>query len=388
LGGSASSPPFAFNTTIQSPAGGFEDPWRDFPGGIPFPWIFNRSAARFTPFSTFYGTANYDMQSPTVQSWNLSVQRQLPADFLVSASYMGSQTTHLWVEGNINRAIYFPGGPCTIAGVVYNPCSTTANTDRRRRLFIENNQEGQYFSNYAVREDSGTAQYNGLLLSLQSRSSRGVNVGVNYTWSHCVGNAATANASGAGGGGYLDPNNSKFDRGNCTSDRRQLFNLTALAQTPQFANRTLHALASGWRLSGIYRKSSGSWLTITSGLDRVLSGFAGNQRPNQVLATPYANRDGLNYLNIAAFAQPALGTLGNMRPFNVEGPGTWQLDMALSRTFQVREEQNVEVRAETFNLTNSLIRLNPSTNINQNTFGQINSSTNARVMQFALKYVF
>ena len=47
-------------------------------------------------------------------------QRQLPADFLVSASYMGSQTTHLWVEGNINRAIYIPGGPCTIAGVAYD----------------------------------------------------------------------------------------------------------------------------------------------------------------------------------------------------------------------------------------------------------------------------
>ena len=255
-------------------------------------------------------------------------------------------------------------------------------------MFIENAQEGQYYSNYAVREDSGTAQYHGLLLSLQSRASHGVNVGANYTWSHCVGNNATANASGAGGGGYLDPNNRLFDRGNCVSDRRQIFNLTALAQTPQFANPTLHALATGWRLSGIYRKSTGTWLTILGGLDRALSGFAGNQRPNQILEDPYADRSSLNYVNPAAFAQPALGTIGNMRPYNVEGPGTWQLDMALSRTFRVREGQSLEFRAEGFNVTNSLIRGNPSTNINQNTFGQINMSSNARIMQFALKYAF
>src|SRR5439155_11493217 len=143
LGGSASSPPFAFNTTIQSPVGGFEDPWRDFPGGIPFPWIFNRSAARFTPFSTFYGTAQYDMQAPTVQSWNLSVQRQLPADFLVSASYLGSHTTHLWIGGNVNRAVYFPGtavnGVCRIGSYTLQAtgtCSTTSNTNQRKRLYL------------------------------------------------------------------------------------------------------------------------------------------------------------------------------------------------------------------------------------------------------------
>jgi hypothetical protein len=62
--------------------------------------------------------------------------------------------------------------------------------------------------------------------------------------------------------------------------------------------------------------------------------------------------------------------------------------MALSRNFQVRENQRMEFRAEMFNVTNSLIRDAPTTNFNSNTFGQINSSANARIMQFALKYVF
>ena len=395
FGGTAQSPPVGFTTTIQSPAGGFQDPWRDFPGGMPLPWVFNRSAARFTPFSTFYPTQKYDMSEPMIQSWNLSVQRQISADLLVSASYLGRQSTHLWVEGNTNRAIYFPGASCTIAGVVYNPCSSTSNTNQRRRLFVQNPQEGQYISNLAVMEDGGTAHYHGLLLSIQRRPARGLNVSANYTWSHCIGNAATANMQGPGRGGYLDPNNRAFDRSNCADaganplDRRQIFNLTAVVDTPQFADRTMRVVAGGWQLAGIYRKSSGPWLTINTGLDRALSGFAGNQRPNQILATPYGDRDSLTaYLNPSAFAQPDLGTIGNMRPYNVLAPGTWGLDLALSRVFRPRESQKLEFRAEAFNVTNSLVKGRPDTTLNSNTFGQIKTSADARIMQFALKYSF
>jgi hypothetical protein len=341
--------------------------------------------------------ASFDMAAPTVQSWNLSVQRQIPADFLISATYLGSQTTHLWVEGNVNRAVFFPGAPvngiCRLGNYVLQAtgtaCSTTANTNQRRRLFLENPQDGQLVSNLAVREDGGTAQYHGFLLSVQRRAAAGVNIGGNYTLSHCVGNAADANANSPGRGGYLDPNNRDFDRGNCESDRRHLFNLTAVAGMPQFANSTLRLIGSGWRLSGIYRKSSGRWLTISSGLDRALSGFAGNQRPNQMLENPYGDRSSItSYLNPSAFAQPETGTLGNMGKFNVVGPGTWQFDLALSRIFQIRETQKLEFRAEAFNVTNSLVKEPPATTFNQNTFGQINSSANARILQFALKYAF
>jgi len=387
FGGSSSAPPWGFGTTIQSPVGGFEDPWRGFPGGDPFP--LDRSVARFPQSSNYYAVQDYDMSSPTVQSWNLSIQRQIPADFLVSVSYLGSHTTHLWVEGNVNRALYIPGGPCTIAGVTYNPCSATSNTNQRRRLFIQNPQEGQYYSNLATREDGGSQSYNGLLLSIQRRVVRGLNVGGNYTLSHCLGDSPTANATGTGGGGYLDPNNRAFDRGNCEGDRRQVFNLTAVTQSPQFQNPTLRMLGTGWRLSGIYRLSTGSFMTVNTGLDRLLSGQAANQRPNQVLGDPFGDRDSLtNYLNPAAFAQPATGTMGNMRQRNIVGPGMWQLDLALSRNFAFREKQELEFRAEAFNVTNSLIKGNPSTNLNQNTFGQINTSQNARVLQFALKYTF
>src|SRR5262249_43140388 len=162
-----------------------------------------------------------------------------------------------------------------------------------------------------------------------------------------------------------------------------------VADTPQFANPTLRLLATGWRLSGIYRNSTGSGLTIASGLDRRLNGDADPQRASQILASPFGDRSSIyNYLNPTAFAQPAVGTFGNSGRASIEGPGTWQFDMALSRNFAIREAQKLEFRAEAFNVTNSLRPGNPTTNFNQNTFGQITSSLDARIMQFALKYTF
>lgn len=404
LNGSATSPPRAFSTTITSPAGGFDNPFRDFPGGNPFPWVFDASKAQFPPYASFYPAGRYNMVPTMVQTWNLSVQRQVAADYLVSLSYLGSQTTHLWVQKAVNQAIYLPGATCTLAGKTYSPCSSTSNTDQRRLLSLENPQQN-LIGELNVNEDAGTQQYNAMLLSVQRRAAKGVNIGGNYTWSHCIGDAFSA--GGPGQGGYLDRNNRRLDRGNCSSDRRQTFNLTAVADAPQFSNRALHMVGTGWRLSTIYRWSTGAYLTAISGLDRALNGDTGaspwnigspmGQRPNQVLPNPYGS--GLNYLNPNAFAQPALGTLGTIGTFNLLGPDFWQFDMALSRVFRVRENQNLEFRAEAFNVINGLRKGNPGAttaapfistvvNLNTNTFGQINTSGDARVMQFALKYVF
>jgi len=213
-------------------------------------------------------------------------------------------------------------------------------------------------------------------------------VGANYTLSHCIGNITQSNQKGGNPGQtYLDPNNRAFDRGNCEGDRRQIFNMTAVTQTPRFDSRMLRTVASGWKLSGIYRHSTGPYLTITSGVDRQLSGTS-SQRASQVLGNPYGDKSLTDYLNPAAFAQPALGSLGNMRPRNIEGPNTWQFDASLSRVFQLRESQRVEVRVEAYNVTNSLRPGNPGTNFNAGTFGTITTALDPRILQFALKYVF
>jgi hypothetical protein len=184
LGGSSSAPPWGFGTTVSSVD--FADPWRDFPGGNPHPYI---RLSKFPTLSQYYFIQNLDSAPPTVQTWNLNVQRQLPASFLASASYLGSQSYHLWVGGHINPAVFFPGAPvngvCTTQGYVLRTtgtaCSTTGNTNQRRRLILEDPVEGAFYGNLHTREDSGTQHYHGLLLSIQRRAANGLNIDRNYT---------------------------------------------------------------------------------------------------------------------------------------------------------------------------------------------------------------
>ena len=73
---------------------------------------------------------------------------------------------------------------------------------------------------------------------------------------------------------------------------------------------------------------------------------------------------------------------------NVKGPGLWQFDLSLSRTFQVREMQKVEFRAEAFNVLNKFTMMNPVFDLNSNLFGKVTAARDPRIMQFALKYLF
>jgi hypothetical protein len=296
----------------------------------------------------------------------------------------------LWGNQERNPAIFIPGN--CVAGqfglTAAGPCSTTGNLNARRKLFLDYpNIKGTTIANISQYIDAGTQSYHGMLLSVQRRAARGVTVGANYTWSHCYGDDANLGGGGGAGSTYTDTFNRRFDRGNCEGDRRHVLNLTSVAQTPQFANNTLRMIATGWRISGIYRKSTGSFLTITSGVDRALTGIS-SQRAQQILENPYGDKSLTNYLNPSAFTLPALGSLGNMGPRNIAGPGTWQFDLALSRSFPLHERQRLEARAEAYNLTNSLRPDNPATALNSATFGQITSSKDPRILQFALKYVF
>jgi outer membrane receptor protein involved in Fe transport len=392
---------FQFGLANQPPWGpriirtnvSLEDPWAGYPGGDPFPMPFGRNVTRDAPWPLYavVTAMEYDAPNMQVSQWNLSVQRQIASDWLVSASYLGNTSTHMWTMQAGNPAVFLGLGPCTLNGVSYTTCSTTANTHQRRRFSIENPQTGQYIGHVYKVDTGGKANYNGLLLSVQSRAARGVTINGNYTWSHCISDPWFREANiGDDDGGYTNSDSRTFDRGNCyqsATDRRHVFNLSGVVETPQFADPMLRAVGSGWRLSPIFKALSGGYLTITTSTDRALTGVL-PQRVNQTLPNPYGDKSVNSYLNPAAFALPALGTFGNTGAASIAGPGTWQFDLALSRTFQFRETQKLEFRAEAFNVTNSLHMENPTTNLNSNVFGQVTAAKDPRIMQFALKYVF
>jgi hypothetical protein len=236
-----------------------------------------------------------------------------------------------------------------------------------------------------------------MILATAWRATKGVSINANYTWSHCIGDQNFGASIPNPGQNYVHLDNRAADRGSCVSDRRHLFNLTAVAQTPAFSNNALRIVATGWSLSAIYRFSSGAPLTISSGLDQALTGFS-QERASLIGSSPMASNQGsacasaapcVSWLNAAAFAQPALGTLGNLGTYNVLGPTFFQFDVALARQFRIREGQRLEVRGEAFNLTNSLRSNNPGTTLSTpSTFGVILSAQDPRIMQLAMKLTF
>jgi hypothetical protein len=179
----------------------------------------------------------------------------------------------------------------------------------------------------------------------------------------------------------------EIDKGPCGNSPTHILNLTASIETPQFDNTAARAIASGWRLSGIFRAQSGDFLTVTTGLDRALTGMQ-NQRPNQILDDPYGDKSLNRWFNPAAFAQPALGTHGNAGRLAYQGPGERVVNLSLVRAFQFMGTHRLEARIEAFNAFNWFRWGNPQTNFNNANFGRILSADDPRVMQFALKYQF
>src|SRR5437867_5337415 len=384
----------------------FENPWGNTPGGDPFPMPTGKDVARNVPcilFSTVTAM-NYDIKNMEVAQWNLSLQSQIGNDWLVSGSYLGTETSHMWTLQQMNPAVFMGLGACTIAGVQYATCSTTSNNDQRRRFNLAYPVYGKYYGDVPRIAAEGNAGYNALLVSVQRRAARGVTLNANYTWSHCISDHPQPQQTAFGTNGNVGWTNGdrRADRGNCSqssADRRHLFNLSAVASTPGFANPALRALGSNWRFSPILKILSGEAMTIVTTLDRALTGMfipgvgsstgtVAGQRVNQVLGDPYGDGTPGNFLNSAAFASPAMGTFGNVGMGSIKWPGSWQFDLSLYRAFQIRELKRLEFLAEAFNVTNSFNMNNPTTDFNSNLFGKVTSSKDPRIMQFALKFLF
>ena len=381
----AGAPPYGNSSRLQDPPGRMDDPYGHL-GGDPHPIATNRDT-RFPPFGSF-GSMDPNINSPRVQSWNVTLERQLRTEWGVSASYLGSYTDRIWGLVQLNPGVFLGLGPCTINGVSYPACTTDANLNNRRVLYLENPREAQLIANIEHFDDLGTQRYRGLKLTLQRRSAVGLTLNANYTLSDCMGlDMATG---GGNAGGYTNPADPAYDRGHCEQDRTHLANVTMGAQSPQFSNGVLRAVASGWRASGIVNVRSGTWLTVTTGRN-AFNGIGGalGHRVNQVSEDVYGEKTLTSYLNRAAFAEPAPGTFGNHQRASIRGPNYWKVDMVLSRVFAFTSAQSLEIRAEAFNVFNNFNWGNPITTLASGNFGRILTQTgDPRILQFGIKYAF
>jgi len=420
-----------FGNTLNASGGTLANPWSNYPGltggasqpgqdpmlvlasrtgfgvvspNFPFPTL---GSYVFSPLGDFHPTY--------VNQWNLSIQRQFGENWLVTANYIGSSTIHFVSGENINPAIFTPGNSATPTGCPIDsasgtfPFSCTANQNQRRPLYLQNPALGQFYSTVGIVDDGATASYEGLYFSGQKRFSHGLTVLANYTWSHCISDPWNQNPTAAG---VAIPGARRQWRSNCVgTDLRQLFSLNMVATTPKFSGRALRAVASNWEIAPIMTVKSAQEFSILAGTDAALTTVPGQPASLTGASIYPADQNTSVWFNPAAFSQPARGTYGNLGLNNLKGPGVFQLNLALSRTFPITEHKTIQLRGEAFNLPNHLNPFTPGIGpingtlfggqINQNApnfkAGQITSDISGnngllpgdyRVIQLAMKFVF
>src|SRR5262249_12137816 len=147
-----------------------------------------------------------NLHHPYMQQWNLSIQRQVSSDWLVTVNYLGNRALHLRASNEVNPAIYVPGA------------SSLANTSQRRLLFRVNPAAGAFFSTITQADDGANTSYHALRLSAQHRFARHFTVLSVYTYSHCLQNAqAIGNRVNTGSNTYQNPYNRNGDYASCDS---------------------------------------------------------------------------------------------------------------------------------------------------------------------------
>jgi hypothetical protein len=295
-------------------------------------------------------------------------------------TYPGNNTTHVWAAEEINQAVYASG---TCSG---KPCSTTANSNQRRLLYLANPTQGAAYASIVESDQGGNSSYNGVLLSIQHRFANNFTLLTNYTLSHCISDLDFTGE--LAGSAYQNPASRAANRGDCNFDVRHVSNTSLVAISPGVGSGWVSRVVKDWQIAPILSIRSGSALNVTTGTDQSLTAV-GQDHPNQVLSSAYpANQTVTTWVNRSAFLANPAGTFGNVGRDTVRGPGSVNFDFSVSRMFRFTERTHLEARAEAFNAINHSNFGNPTTNLNSSNFGRILSANDPRILQFVMKLQF
>ncbi len=393
-------PPFAPIITLNDV--NFKDPYGSAGVANPFPGSFGAinksysSSATFPqgPFS-FTQIFGQNFQLPVIALWNLTLERQLGASWLVRAAYVGNKGTHLYGTADqesgllqANPAIYIPGNNAN-----GTPISTEAN-ELSRRMY-------QGYGSVSVVDSSINSNYNALQLTVEKRFSAGLSLLANYTWAKDLDDFAPIGSYY----GPTNPFNRHFDYGPSDDDIRDVFKLSGTYQIPHFGvNGFANKVVNGWQFSSIVTWQGGSPFTVYSGVDNSLTGefedradFTGTNIHQAVVGSGKSHGQMVQeWINTSLFQPNAIGTFGNQGKNSLRGPRLFNNNMSLVKNTKVTERFGVEFRAEAFNVFNNvnfnLYSGNGSAAVDRYqadpTFGQIFSAASPRILQLALKVTF
>ena len=254
---------------------------------------------------------NQNFRTPYFYNYNLQVEKGLGSAAVLQIGYVGSEGRKLNIVTNINQNNAFPN-----------------------------------FGSILQLNSIGTSNYNALQSTFRIRSWHGFTSQFAYTWAHSLDEISEYRAVIAD-----DAFNSKFDYGNSDYDTRHLFTVNFTYDVPKasWATGWSRWLVNNWQVSSVMNWHSGQPSDeVRLGLDVIGDPFAGVSHHFS------AAGGGTQWLNPAAFAAPAPGTVGDLARNRFRAPGFGDLDLSVFKSIPVGERVKVRLQADMFNVFNRI----------------------------------
>ncbi|MGB6524420.1 MAG: carboxypeptidase regulatory-like domain-containing protein [Candidatus Acidiferrales bacterium] len=319
------------------------------------------------------GLQREDRRNLYAVEWGATIEHELPANLVLSASYIGSHGVRLFSRGAVNL--------CTIP-VTFNP----VDQDCVRPL-DQYYPAGNPYGSVDYKSDIGSSFYDGLEISLERKLNNGLTLETRYTYAHSI------NDGSVGGGESNAPENVNClacDKGPSIFDIRHNLVGDAVYALPfgpgaRYLNRdgAMGKIVGGWELSSVGTYHTGHPFTVFMNLPNTIvdpinpsdpfNGFSdtyllpdGNDqttvRPDLVpgvpLTLPGGGHNGIPLINAAAFQAPPVNANGFFTRYGNEGNGdiralpSWQVDLALMKDTLLTERFTLEFGVQAFNIFN------------------------------------
>jgi hypothetical protein len=333
---------------------------------------------------------DYNSKVPSVYHYSFGIQHSLPAQFLMDVAYVGNVGRHLMQSMDLNTLPY----AARFLPQSQDPTSPgRPYSDPFLRPYVGYGGLGYTFN-------GGTSNYNGLQASLNRRFSRGVQVGLAYTWSKAMGYGSDDNAQLAKYRPWRI-----WNYGPTYYDQTQMFVANFVWDLPALSkllpNPVVHHMFDNWEISGVTNFSSGLpqgiGLSTTDGAD--ITGGGDGVRP--IVTGPVqlarGDRSFNRWFNTAAFARPARGDFGNAPIYPYRGPGVNNWDLNFAKNIPLgKETRRLQFRCEMYNAFNHTqfraidggTNFDASGNQVNGRFGQVTATRASRAIQLALRVQF
>jgi carboxypeptidase family protein len=348
-----------------------------------------------------------DTVMPKVQTWSLSVQRELAKNTNFEVRYLGTKGTELPVQYRMNFRSAFDAGftPLPTYMSASQVPAVVAAPPQTREDFIDFSTNSGAFANTGANKFAqfgflgnvtgdpplGSSLYHALSARVTQHAFHGLTIDSSYTWSHAIDNSTNEfNTSALNPRRAQDTNQLRADRGNSDLDVRHKFAFTAIYDLPNFVSSKSGlwaALANGFQLNNTFLAQSGQPITIQSGVDanangdtagdRAVLNPAGQQGIGSDVSIVCRNNgsgatfisattvgaggdcgtgaSGVGYLAVnpnaryVTVGEGALATVGR-NSFTSPGFGIW--NMSIAKKINVGEHRYFEMRSEFYNVLN------------------------------------